>query len=166
MKCWESNKLQKSSYQVIRKRCQIYFFNVKLVCKNILFNNGRELFVGLCSLRFTSVLLDHSQHSFGFGFRIWNSPNINCICWVSEKGEVWYVSCVWWKRASSKNMFSGHNKHTLFHLLHTCTMQLWPADCHRYWNSVKRYWLGNDETEKQCNDIEFKINQLNWYRAQ
>ena len=86
---------KKSSYQVIRKRCQIYFFNVKLVCKNILFNNGRELFVGLCSLRFTSVLLDHSQHSFGFGFRIWNPPNINCICWVSEKGEVWYVSCAW-----------------------------------------------------------------------
>ena len=56
---------------------------------------GRELFVGLCSLGFTSVLLDHSQHSFGFGFRIWNPPNINCICWVSEKGEVWYVSCAW-----------------------------------------------------------------------
>lgn len=53
--------------------------------KNILLNNGRELFVGLRSVRFTSLLLDHNQHSFGFGFCIWNPPNINCICWVSEK---------------------------------------------------------------------------------
>lgn len=63
--------------------------------KNILFDNGRELFVGLCSPGFPSLLLDHNQHSFGFGFRIWNPPNINCICWVSKEREDQYVSCIW-----------------------------------------------------------------------